>query len=345
MTVMTAMTAMTVMNAPTVTPRHPTLYPVSRQSRRRLLDMLESAAPTTYKQAAKLCGLSEKTLRALRRELVAEGILLPNTASGREGYGRCPLVPVRYAALPVLEISRSRLLLRWGDTRLESVFAVVRERCGYATYEEELAWLGDRAERILGAGLPALGTRARLVQPTLLFGRGEMTPRLQGAAESFLGRFGGAASCPALTVTETVAEELLHHPATQEATLVLHICLDPTPTVGCFVRSAPGNAFLSLPHSEAMEESLGRHLRRYRVSADPAQGLSAFLREICPGLSPDCVILESPFPEQAVAACIPYLPRHTVFCPVFTDLNTPTLAHKGALRRARRMLWERMGER
>lgn len=332
------------MNDPTVTLCHPRAYPVSPRCRRRLLDLLESAAPTTCKQAAKLCGLSEKTLRTLRRELVAEGILLPNTAGGREGSARSPFLPVRYAALPVLEISSSRLLLRWGDTRLESVFAVVRERNGYATQEEALAWLGDRAERILGAGVPTLGRQAPFLQPVLLCDEGIMTPRVYKNAEDFLGRFGSFASCPVLTVTEAVAEELLRHPAAQDATLVLHVCAGSIPTVGCYLRSEEGTSFLPLPHREIMEECLQRHMRRYALSADPVQGLCAFFREIGTGLSPDCVILESAFPEEAVAACTSYLPRHTVFCPVFTDLNTPTLAHKGALRKARRMLWERMGE-
>ena len=323
------------MNTTVLFPRRAALHAVSPRSRRLLLDALEVAPSVSCSEAALLSGLNEKTVRNACRLLAREGILDGRSA----GAEREAIRIARYPSLPMLDIRRAYTLLRLGDTRLDSVFAVMRDADGRSSREEDLGQVFHRARGILKSGLPTVQSSISPAQPVVLYEDQAPTPRRMEQIRCGFATLGTALPPLTVPVAEAMAAELSFLPETQGASLVLCIATRPCLAARMFARERGGTAFLPL--------SLMATLQSPSVISFLAGGESTLSRVVelvtrVRGILPvDCVILETDAPMEA---CVGNIPSGIGFHTRFADLNTPSLAHRGALRLSRRRLWESMTE-
>lgn len=334
----------------------PKAVEVSSESRRAILEALEYEFPTSRQHLVKRCGLSESTFRHGYRQLIRERILAlkygPDPDSGKS----CDLLtPACYPVLPVLELSETYMIWRLCSTLGESVFATVRDRGGFCSAEDDLHTLMGQVSAILRAGTCRLPEDIPLQTPVLLLPSPMNTPitihtptlphdpeRLTALVRRVLDQ----SPSHVLTPEEAVAHELGYHPLTRGASCVLHLRFGVTDTATLLVRensAHPESPLVAAPYAAEMNRTLQAALQEVSVHSAAWQSRVAdFLRSICRFITPQLVAIEAPDTIPALPHLGEILPAQTTLQWTEYALNTPSLAHKGALRYARRALWESM---
>lgn len=314
---------------------------VRSSSRAAILEALEYEFPTSRSRLAKRSGLNEATIRRACRQLTREEVMSLKYGKDPDTGISCDLVTfARYPVLPVLEITDAYMVWRLCDTRGESVFATVRDRGGFYTPEDDLAILVGQATTILRAGTCGLTEEVPMQPPVLL-----LSPRDQ----SFVRLVRRTLDCePArvLTPEAATAHELRYHPATQDSTSVLYVRAGENFTASLLQRADLDNAsspFRPSPWTRGVEEVFresGRDLCPHSTAW--WKHIATTLAECLRYITPDTVLLESDTALPPKIGLRSVIPPDIRFFHWIYSLNSPSLAHRGALRLTRRALWDSM---
>ncbi len=334
----------------------PEAVEVSPESRRVLLEALEYEFPTSRHRLAGLCGLGDVTLRRGCRQLIREGVLTLKYGPDPDSGKACDLItPVCYPILPVLELSETYMIWRLCNTMGESVFATVRDRSGFCTPEDDLHALMGQVSTILRAGTCRLPKDIPMRPPVLLLPSPESTSA--AARASALPRDPDRLKALALRVLdqeptgmlahkEAVAHELGYHPSARGAACVLHLRLGAINTATLLIREHSSSRTSPLTVADfgaEMSRTLQSALGDLPIRSAPWQhSLANFLASVCRFITPQLVSIESPDTVDALPTLQDILPAGVSLQWTAYALNTPSLAHRGALRYARRALWECM---
>ena len=312
---------------------------VCAESRTKILDAMEYGFPTSKHRLEILSDMGSTTVRYAYRQLIREGVLQleygPDPDSGRASD---LITPVRYPVLPVLEITDTHMVWRLCDTRGDSVFATVRDRDGFCSPEDDLTALIGQVSAILRAGTCGLPASVPLQAPILLCPADEtqwlpMVRRVGGIEPSFV--------CPP---EEAAALELRYLPAMRDADSVLLLHTGEVCSVALLHRSHADDALSPLvPATHA--SSLLLTLRTYTDGIRPHtaawwQRVAEFLRDLYRFITPACVVLETDRAEEGAGRLRSVLPPSVKLIRAPYALNTPSLAHRGAMRLPRRALWD-----
>ena len=321
--------------------RRPPDVNVGHSSRSAVLDAMEYGFPTSKARIAALSGLGATTVRRACRQLTREKVLaLKYGPDPDTGIASDLITVVRYPVLPVMEIAEAYMVWRLSDTRGESVFATVRDRGGFCSPADDLAILLGQVSAILRAGTCGLPAEMPLQPPVLLLpSRGsELLDLVRRETETE----------PAFVITpeEAAALELRYHPATQNAASILYIRSGEVRSVSLLQRmhlEDPRSAFYPTPFTAGLEQSLREYTRGIRPHTGAWwQRAAGFLSECVRFLSPDCVVVETDRPGSDPKALRKVLPPSIPLLHLPYALNTPSLAHRGAMRLSRRVLWDSM---
>jgi hypothetical protein len=331
------------MNDNQVNSSPPALRPTARaDNRSAILEAMEYEFPTSKRRLIEQAGLSETTTRRIGRQLAKEGILtLVHGADPDDGRAADLVSLSRYPVLPVLEITEHRLLWRLCDTCGSSVFATIRDRSGFFPPEDDLAILLGQVSTILRADTCGMTPSVSLQPPVLLLPDKE--PYWHGLLRRALDR-----EIPVSLAHETaVARELRYHPHTQEADSVLCLHAGEPASVTLYHREQTGDSdspFVPTAHASPLAETLTAYVSGCRPHSEAWWKRTAdFLRDAHRFVSPACVVVETDrageSPGDSLRTALPpSIPLIRITC----GLNTPSLAHRGALRFSRWALWEEM---
>ena len=306
-----------------------------------LLEALEYEFPTSKSRLIARAGLCETTTRRIGRELAQEGILtLVRGADPDDGRAADLVSLSRYPSLPILEITEHRLLWRLCDTCGDSVFATIRERSGFLPPEDDLAVLLGQVAAILRADTCGLTPSVPLQPPVLLL------PAEESYWHAVVCRALDREIPFALAHETAVAEELRYHPRTQEADSVLCLHAGETASVSLYHREQAGNLrspFVPAAHASPLAETLTAYVDGHRPHSEAWwQRVADFLGDACRFISPACVMVETARTESPSDRLRAAIPPSATFIRTTCGLNTPSLAHRGALRFSRRALWGEM---
>lgn len=337
--------------------RKPDQVHVRPETRRTVLEALEHEFPTSRNRLSARANLGAVTIRHACRQLIRERILALQYGRDPDSGQSCDLITyVRYPVLPVLELSETYMIWRLCDTLSESVFATVRDRGGFCTAEDDLHTLMGQVSAILRAGTCRLPKDLPLQAPILLLpspmntpaaSRAYTLPRTQDRITALVGHVLDEPPSFMLTPEEAVAHELSYHPLAQGASCVLHLRFGVAAAATLLIRehsTNPAGPLAVAPYAAAMNETLQATLGDAPLRSDSWQnGVAAFLESFCRLMTPELVVIEIPDPLPAAPRIQEVLPDFTALQWMSYALNTPSLAHKGALRQARRVLWASLG--
>ena len=326
-------------------PSSPSVRPANRQA---LLELLERDAPLTPAALSQEAGLSSATVRRALRELMDDGILTLQYDKRNTDYRRAePVGFVRYPVLTVLELTEAHFLWRLGDTRGGSVYAALHPRGGFLPPEDDLALLMSRVRTVLRSGVCHIPREIPLQAPVLLLPDGEGDPcehRLTAVACREL----EITPTAVMSLQEATALELGYHPATRKAASVLYLQDGKTTSATLLIRIGSENKaapFTKADHVSDLTPQFLAHIRNKPPLSDARlQGTGDFLRDLLRYLHPDCVVLETDHPVENRAPLRKALPEDVALLCHDYALNSPSLAHLGALRVSRQELWKRMDQ-
>ena len=319
---------------------------VKPENRQALLELLERDTPLTPAALSQETGLSIATVRRALRELTDAGILTLQYDRLNTDFRRAePVGFVRYPVLTVLELAEAHFLWRLGDTRGDSVYAALHPRGGFLPPEDDLALLMSRVRTVLRSGTCRLPREIPLQAPVLLLPDGEGDP-LKHPLTTMACRELEITPAAMMTMSEAVALEMSYLPATHNASSVLYLEDGKTATATLLVRRQLGDVntpFVKADHVSDLTTPFLTHIRHHPPSsAARLSETGSFLRDLLRYLHPDCVVLETDYPIDNDAPLRQALPEGISLLCHDHALNTPSLAHLGALRVARKALWKRM---
>jgi hypothetical protein len=280
-------------------------------------------------------------MRRTGRLLEQAGILLLTHGTTPDDSRVCDLVTLaRYPALPILEITEPRLLWRLCDTCGDSVFASIRDRSGFLLPENDLSILSGQVSAILRADTCGLSPSVPLQPPVMLLMTKE--PYWPNIVRRALDR-----EIPFVLTGETaVAEELRYHAHTQEAASVLCLHAGTAATAVLYHRELTSDLrspFVPAAHAVPLTKALTDYVGRLRPYSEAWwQRIADFLGDACRFISPACVVVEAERIDPPADHLRAVLPPSIPLVRTSWGLNTPSLAHRGALRFSRRALWEEM---
>ena len=331
---------------------------VRPQSRAAVLDALEYEFPTSRQRLLAATELGAVTLRHACRQLTRERVTALKYGQDPDTHHACDLITwARYPVLPVLELSDAYMIWRLCDTLGESVFATVRDRGGFRTAEDDLAILMGQVSTVLNAGTCGLSTVVPM-QPPVLLKPSPMNsdfsattsdlPRDADALLTLVRRVLDHTPAFILTPEEATAHELRYLPALRQASCVLHIRLGVSDTATLLSRQIANDVtspWIPAPYATGLSEALRQSIQgAARHSAIQWSRVAEFVSAFGRFLSPDCIVLETDDPRPQPDRIQAVLPSRTSFFCMSYALNTPSLAHRGALRLSRRVLWDSMME-
>ena len=324
-------------------PSSPSVRPANRQA---LLELLERDTPLTPAALSQEAGLSSATVRRALRELMDDGILTLQYDKRNTDYRRAePVGFVRYPVLTVLELTEAHFLWRLGDTRGGSVYAALHPRGGFLPPEDDLALLMSRVRTVLRSGTCRLPREIPLQDPVLLLPDGEGDP-LKHPLTAIACRELEITPTAMMTPQEATALELGYHPATHNASSVLYLGDGKTATATLLVRRQLGDVntpFAKADHVPDLTTPFLSHIRNHPPSSTARLSeTGSFLRDLLRYLRPDCVVLEADHLVENDTPLRQALPEDISLLCHTRALNTPSLAHLGALRVARKALGKRM---
>lgn len=321
--------------------RPPPPVNVRSASRGAILDAMEYEFPTSKHRLADRTGLGDTTVRRACRQLSRERVMALKYGKDPDSGIAADLVTfARYPVLPILEITRAYMVWRLMDTRGGSVFATVRDRGGFCTPEDDLITLMGQARTIIKAGTCGLPADVPLQPPVLIL------PAREASMAGLVGRVVDAKPFCVLTPEAASAHELRFFAATHNAASVLYIRAGENCTVSLLQRANMDDLqspFRPSPWTSGLSaclEEASIDLRPHTLAWWKA--IAAFLTDCCRILTPEAILVESdkvlPDPRllrNAIPSSIRFI--HRTYA-----LNTPSLAHQGAMRLTRRALWDSM---
>ena len=314
---------------------------VRSSSRGALLDAIEYEFPTSKARLTDLTGLGEATVRRACRQLIREGVLTLKYGPDPDTGHASDLISVaRYPVLPVLEITRAYMIWRLCDTCGGSVFATVRDRGGFCSPEDDLMTLMGQVQTIMRAGTCGLPAKVPLQPPVLLL------PAKEVSLVSLVRRVLDAPPAVCITPDEATAMEIRYLPDARDARSVLHLRTGEVCSVSLLARESADD--LRAPLRPApWAAGLDQTLREYTGDLHPHTAawwkqVAAFLRDLCRFVTPDCAVVEFDRDHTVSRLLRTALPPTVKLVRVNYALNTPSLAHRGALRLTRRTLWDGM---
>lgn len=319
----------------------PTDINVRSESRAAVLDAMEYGFPTSKGRLEARTDLGTTTVRRAYRQLIREGVMTLKYGSDPDS-GRASdlLTFVRCPVLPVLEITDAYMVWRLCDTCGGSVFATVRDRGGFYTPEDDLITLMGQVSAILRAGTCGLPAKVPLQPPVLLL------PFRDPKLVSLVRRETETEPRFILTPEEAAALELQYNPVTQHAASILYVRSGEVRSVSLLQRmhlEDPRSTFYPTPFTAGLERSLREYTRGVRPHTGAWwQQATGFLAECVRYLSPDLVVVETDRPGSDPKALRKVLPPSIPLLHLPYALNTPSLAHRGAIRLSRRVLWDSM---
>ena len=336
--------------------RAPKAVNVRPESRRAILEALEYEFPTSRRRLCGLTDLGEVTFRRGCRQLIREKVLTLKYGQAPDSHKSGDLITyASYPVLPVLELSEAYMVFRLCNTLGESVFATVRDRGGFRTAEDDLCALMGQVSAIMRAGTCRLPKDIPMQPPVLLLPspmntpatpHGHTLPRDPEHVASLVHRVLDETPTHILTPEEAAAHELSHHPAVRGAHCVLHMRFGVTDTATLLVRqnpSDPTSPLIPAPYAAEMNRTLRETLGGSTPHAVAwSSGMAEFLSSFCRFITPQLAVIEAPDTVPLPAGLSNHLPAQTTFLWLPYALNTPSLAHRGALRFSRRTLWESM---
>ena len=319
---------------------------VKPENRQALLELLERDTPLTPAALSQETGLSIATVRRALRELTDEGILTLQYDRLNTDFRRAePVGFVRYPVLTVLELAETHFLWRLGDTHGGSVYAALHPRGGFLPPEDDLALLMSRVRTVLRSGTCRLPREIPLQAPVLLLPDGKEDPT-KHPLTAIACRDLDITPTAMMTMSEAVALEMSYLPATRSASSVLYLEDGKTATATLLVRHQLGDVnppFAKTHHVPDLTTPFLSHIRNHPPSSTVRlQKTGDFLRDLLRYLRPDCVVLEADHPVENDTPLREALPEDISLLCHTRALNTPSLAHLGALRVARKALWKRM---
>ncbi len=335
----------------------PKAVDVSPESRRAILEALEHEFPTSRRRLATRTALGDVTLRRGCRQLIREKVMTLKYGQDPDSCKSCDLVTfAAYPVLPVLELSEAYMIWRLCNTLGESVFATVRDRGGFYTAEDDLHTLMGQVSAVLRAGTCRLPKEIPLMPPVLLLPSPMNTapiphhthtlPEDHGRLTGLVRRVLDEPPTHILTPEEAVAHELYYHPAARGAHCVLHLRFGVASTATLLVRQNANDVASPLtpaPYAADASRTLRRILDGAPTHSAAWQSrLGEFFSSVCGLITPQLVVIEAPDNIPPVPNLHHHLPAEATLLWLPYALNTPSLAHKGALRFSRRVLWERM---
>lgn len=334
----------------------PKAVDVSPESRRAILEALEHEFPTSRRRLASLTALGDVTFRRGCRQLIREKVMTLKYGQDPDSGKSCDLVTFEgYPVLPVLELSEAYMVWRLCNTLGESVFATVRDRGGFCTAEDDLHTLMGQVSAVLKAGTCRLPKDVPLMPPVLLLSSPMNTPavahthtlpRNPDRLAALVHRVLDELPSHILTPEEAVAHELYYHPAARGTDCVLHLRFGVANTATLLVRQNAldvASPLTPAPYAAEMSRTL-----REILDGTPAHSavwqsrLGEFLNSVCRLITPQLVVIESPDNFPPAPDLRHHLPDRATLLWLPYALNTPSLAHKGALRFSRRALWDMM---
>ena len=313
---------------------------VGTSSRAAILEAMEYDAPTSRARLCTRSGLGTSTVRRACLQLIKEGVLALKYGRDPDSGVSCDLITLgRYPVLPVLELADTYMVYRLCDTLGQSVFATVRDRGGFCTPEDDLATLMGQVSTILRAGTCGLPKSIPLQPPVLL------CPSEETAASKWVERVMVTPPAYHLTPLEAAALEMRYHAATRVASSILHRRVGDAVSIALLARDPThrGGGFFPLPCANGLGDALAAQARRATPhTREWWYSASEFLTDLCRYLTPDRVVVEMDRPVIEPAELREHLPPSVQLVFLQYALNTPSLAHRGAIRLTRRALWDQM---
>ena len=310
-------------------------------NRAAVLEALEYEFPTSRRRLQDRTHLSPLTLRRACRQLLRERVVALKYGHDPDTGVACDLITqARYPVLPVLEIDETHMIWRLCTTCGESVFATVQERGPFRSFEDDLELLMSRVSVIQSAGTCGLPAEVPLQAPVLLYA--QPNPRALRTVEQVL------ETAPQVTLTpaQAAAREIRYLPAVGTTHCVLHLALGPSATATLLARQTAEDLtspLVPLPYAANMTVALRRAIGHTpRQSRDYGERVRKFLQDVLRSVTPDCLILEHDLCQDPARSIAGVLPSGTALHCFRFALNTPSLAHRGALRLSRRALWDAM---
>ena len=334
----------------------PKAVSVSPESRRAILTALEYEYPTSRRRLAEKTSLGDATFRRGLRQLMREKIIALKYGQDPDSGRPVDLITFEsYPILPVLELSETCLIWRLCSTDGRSVFATVRDRGGFCTAEDDLYTLMGQVSSILQAGTCRIPKDVPLQPPVLLLPspadslsipHAHTLPNHPDRLNALVHRVLDEAPLCTLTAEEAVAHELYHHPAAGNSSCVLHVYLGAVNTATLFVREIASDTqspLIPAPYAGEMTRALQEMLEgTVPRSTLWSSRIAEFLSTACRFITPQLVVIEASDTFPVSDGLQDHLPSHTTLLRLPYALNTPALAHRGALRFSRRALWERL---
>ena len=306
---------------------------------RELLLLLEEHGSLSRSHAAALSSMSESTLRRVSNELLQAGLLSLRYGAETPDQGKTDLLCFsRFGVLTLLEITPTRLHFRMEDTRGECLHAQSRLRNPFLPTEEDIRLLQGKLSPLMKA--PWGASDLPILPPVLL---------LSPDADQELVKTAVARVFPptaVLTTEQASAIALTNHPFPRDRRdlLLLHDGEEPYATL--LYRQPHDPPLSPSPYTPCLTEKLRQCIAKAPPGTSArAEGLAAFLQGLCDYISPSCVVLEgelvSPLQGTLQSSVEKALPRQTPLLSLTYSRSHPSLAHRGALLHARRILWSR----
>ena len=329
---------------------------VRPESRRTVLEALEHEFPTSRSRLLGLADLGAVTVRRACHQLIREEVMALKYGRDPDSGQSCDLVTfTRYPVLPVLELAETYMIWRLCDTLGGSVFATVRDRGGFYSAEDDLGILMGQVSTILKAGTCRLPGSIPLQPPVLLLpspmnspdiSRGHSLSRDPEQLTTLVRRVLDETPVFVLTPEEATAHELCYHPAARGAACVLHVRFGVTVTASLLIRQTATDLtspWIPAPYADGVSVTLNEYIHNTPAhSAARWKRVAACLGSICRLITPHLVVIETDSPHPIPDSIRAVLPPMTALQYTGYALNTPSLAHRGALRFSRRALWESM---
>jgi hypothetical protein len=234
------------------------------------------------------------------------------------------------------------------------VLAALRERSGFHTPEDDLDCLMGQVEAALRQGVCHLPKELAPAVSVLLIPSSEILaepsrecplPSDPDHLVTLLHRTAEITPARVLTVPEAIAHELGYSPMARGCNSILYIgCFDLTALL--LVRktlSDPQSPLIPAPFAVGLSGLLRERAARHRRGDENhTEAVTAFLREALRCMTPDCIVIESDAAAGSPEIPPSLLPPSTRLVHTVCALHTPSIAHLGALRLARKDLWSHM---
>ena len=149
-----------------------------------------------------------------------------------------------------------------------------------------------------------------------------------------------------ITSEEASATEMRYLPEGRDARSVLHLRTGEVCSVMILTRANADDLrspFVPSPWAAGLGQTLQSYTKGcYPLTINWWKQVAVFLRDLCRFVCPDCAVVEFDRDHTVSRLLRSALPSTVKLVRVNYALNTPSLAHRGALRLTRRAMWDSM---